>query len=84
MNCIDTRFASDTQDVFDVKVGFNGPFVAPDQIGLVGLGPVKRKAVFLRVDRYRAHAKLARSTHDANGDLATVGDQEAAYRVTQF
>ena len=84
MNCIDTRLTRDAQDVLDVQIGFNGPFVAPDQIGLVGLGPVQREAVFLRIDRYRAHAQLARGTHDANGDLAAVGDQQAAYRVTQF
>ena len=56
-----------------------GLLVPAHEIRLVGLGSMQREAVLLRVDRHGAHAELVRGAHHADGDLAAVGDQQAAY-----
>lgn len=40
-----------------------------------------REAVLLRIDRHGAKAHLGGGTEDANGDLAAVGDEQAADHV---
>ena len=78
MDRVDLRLVRHAQDVGDVEVRFHRPLAATDQVGLVGLAPVQREAVFLRVHRHGAQPELARRAHHANGDLAAVGDQNAA------
>ena len=58
----------------DVQVGIvrRGP---TDAHGLVGGEHVGRAAVSLRVNSHRAIPQETRGTHDADGDLAAVGDQ---------
>ena len=72
------RLARDPQHVPDVEVGLDGPLAAADEIGLVRLGPVQRKAVLLRIDRDRADAEFGGGPHDADRDLAPIRDQQAA------
>ena len=74
----DLRLARDAQDVLDVEIGLDRLLVSAYEIGLVGLRAMEREAVFLRIDRDRAHAELIGGAHDADGDLAPVGDQQAA------
>ena len=78
VNCIGFRFDGDAQDVLDVEVGIHGRLAASDEIGLVGLGTVQRKPVFLRINRDGADSQLAGGAHDANGDFAAIGNQQAA------
>jgi len=78
MNRIHARLARDGEDAGDVEVGLDRPAPGADEVRLVRLGPVQREAVLLRIDRHRSQAELARRPHDADGDLAAVGDQEAA------
>ena len=78
MDRIDLRGLRDADDVVDIEVGLDRRLAGADEIALVRLHPVQREAVFLRVDRDRADAQLGRRAHDADGDLAAVGDQEAA------
>ena len=78
MDRIHLRPACDAQDVGDVQIGLDRPLTRAHQVGLVRLGPVQRKAVFLGVDGDRAQTELVGRPHDANGDLAAVGDQDAA------
>ena len=79
MDRIDLGFARDPQDILDIEIGLDGPLVTADEIGFVRLGPVQGETVLLRIDRHRAQPELVRGSHDANGDLATVGDKNAAY-----
>ncbi len=78
VNGIGLRLDGDAQDVFDVEVGIHGRLAATHQVGLVGLGSMQRKAVFLRVDRDGADAQFVGSAHDANRDFTAIGDEQAA------
>ena len=78
MNGIGLGLDRDAQDVFDVEVGIHGRLAATHQVGLVGLGSMQGKAVFLRVDRDGADAQFVGSAHDADRDFAAIGDEQAA------
>jgi len=75
---IDLRLQRDADHVVDVEVGLDGLPAGPDQIALVGLEAVEREAVFVGEDGHRADAHLGSRAHDADGDLGTVGDEQAA------
>ena len=79
MDRIHTRFPRDSQDVINEEVCFDRPLIAADEIGFVRFGPMQREAIFLRIDRDRTQAELRGGSHDPDGDLATVGDQNTAY-----
>src|SRR5260221_12896844 len=51
-----------------------------DADGLVGGPHMQRLAVRIRIDRDDAKPKAARGTHDAQRDLAAIGDQDGAER----
>ena len=78
MNGINFRVTRDTQNVLNIEIGFDGPFVAPDEIRLVRLRSMQGEAILLRVDRDRPDAQLSGCTHDPYGDFAAIGDQETA------
>ena len=67
----------DAQDVFDVEVGVDRRLAAADQVSLVGLGPVQRKAVLLRIDADVADAQFAGRAHDSDRDFSAIGDEQA-------
>ena len=62
----------------DAEIGLDGTHAAADEIGLVGLEPVQREPVLLGIDRDGPDAELDRGAQRPNGDLAPVGDQDAA------
>ena len=68
----------DAQDVLDVEVGVHRRLAATHQVGLVGLGPMQREAVLLRIDGDGADAEFVGGAHDADGDFSAIGDQQAA------
>jgi hypothetical protein len=78
VNRVDVCLACDANDVLDVEVGLDRPLALADEVSLVCLGPVQREAVLLGIDRHRPHAQLSGSTHDADGDLAAIGNQQGA------
>ena len=78
MNGIGLGLDRDAQDVFDVEVGIHRRLAATHQVGLVGLGPMQRKAILLRIDRDGADTQFVGSAHDANRDFTAIGDQQAA------
>ena len=78
MDGVHLRLARDAHDVRDVEVGLDGRAAGAHEVGFVGLGPVQRETVLLRIDRHRAQAQLGRRPHDTNGDFAAVGDEDAA------
>src|SRR5581483_9100061 len=73
MDGIHAGFACYAQNILDVEVRLDGRPVPTDEIGFVGLGPVQREAILLRIDRDRPYAQLGRGTHDADRDLAAIG-----------
>ena len=78
MDGVGLRLDGDAQDVFDVEVGIHRRLAAAHQVRLVGLGPMQRKAVFLRVDRDGADTQFVGGAHDANRDFTAIGDEQAA------
>jgi len=83
MNCVNIGLACDPQDVLDIEVRFDRPFVASDEVGLVGFGPMERESIFLRIDRNGPDAELVCRPHDSNGDLAAIGHQETTDTVRE-
>jgi hypothetical protein len=63
-------------DLGDRQIGGDRAQPFADAIGLVGLEPVQAQLVFLGEHRHRALAQLVRRPHDADRDLAPVGDQD--------
>jgi len=78
MDGLDPGFVRDAQNVPDIEIRFDRPLAAADEIALIRLGAVQREAVLLRVDGHGPQAELARGPHDTDGDLSTVGDQNAS------
>ncbi len=57
---------------FDRRAAVGGP----DQIGLIGLETVQRKAVFIGIDRDGAEAQFRCRPENADGDFASVGNEQ--------
>ena len=66
----------DSHDLLDREVGGDGSEPLADAVGLVGLEAVEPELVLLGVDRDRAVAELVGGAHDADRDLAAVGDED--------
>ena len=71
-------------DLVDVEVGTHRVTALPDQVRLVGLGPVQRVAVLVREHRDGGDSQLVGGTERADRDLAPVGDQHLAERLAHF
>ena len=69
------RLARDRDDPVDVQVAL-GRRRAAEQVRLAGAGDVRRVAVDLRVDADARDPELFERAHDADRDLAAVGDQD--------
>jgi len=65
-------------DFRDRQIGPDGREPFADPIGLVCLETVQAQLVFLGKDRDGLLAQLVRGPHDADGDLAPVGDKDLA------
>ncbi|MCY1207759.1 hypothetical protein D9M72_193660 [compost metagenome] len=80
MNGVDLCLPGDAQDVVDVEVSRQRLLALADQIALIGLEAMQREAVFLRINRHRAHIHLGGGAHHADRDLGTVGNQQGTDR----
>ncbi len=80
VDTVGARPLDDTQDRVGVEVAL-GRALASEGVGLVGVPDVERISVQLRVDRDRGDPQLAARPHDADGDLAAVGDQDLLQHV---
>ena len=69
------RALGDVEDLLDAQVVLRGRPLA-EVVGLVGALDVQRVAVELGVDGDERDAELLQRAHDADGDLAAVGDQD--------
>jgi hypothetical protein len=70
------RLARDAQHLLDRQIGLHRAEAAPDQVALIRLETVEGVFVLLREDRDRGDAELRRGPHDADRDLAAVGDEQ--------
>ena len=73
---VGARHLRHADDLGDREVGGDRAEAFADAVGLVGLEAVQRELVLLGEDRDRPLAHLVRGAHDADGDLAAVGDQD--------
>ena len=75
---VDVLFTSQFDDRLDVQIASDWLARLADRVRLVGLEPMHREAVFVRVNRDRADAQLVGRAENPNGDLAPVGHQQLA------
>ena len=75
VNGIGTSLLGHPDDLSDVEVSLQRLLPLPHQIALIGLGPVQRKTVLVRIDADGAQPQLGGCTHHADGDLGAVGHQ---------
>ena len=78
MNRVDPLLLGERDDRRDVQVASDRLAGVTDQVRLVGLEPVHRESVFVRIDRDGSDAQLVCRAKDADGDFATVGDEQFA------
>ncbi len=67
----------EVDDLLDVEVGLQRIVILAHLVGLVRLIAVQGVAVFIGVDGDGADLELRSGPHDAYGDLATVGNEDA-------
>ena len=70
-------FAGRVEDAVHTQIAFARERWA-DVFSLIGHAHVLGRAVGIRIDRHRSDAHLARGAHDANGNLAAIGNQDLA------
>ncbi len=73
---VGARHPGDADDLGDREIGRDRPQPLADPVGLVGLEAVQAELVLLGIDRDGALAHLVGRPHDADGDLASVGDED--------
>jgi len=76
VNCVRTRQPCDANDLVDAQIGGNGAHSFANLIGLVRLVAVQAEFVLLGIDRDGLLAEFVCRTHDADCDLAAIGDQD--------
>ena len=77
MHRVGARFDGDAHDVGDIEIGLDRALAVADQVALVGLGPMQREAIFVRMDGDGANAEFRGGTHHANGDFTAIRDEKA-------
>ena len=76
VNGIRARHLGNPDNLGDRQIGPHRRQPFADQIGLIGFESVQRELVFLGIDRDGFLAHFIGRAHDANGNLATVGDKD--------
>ena len=78
MNGIRARQFGHADNLGDAEIGPHRRQAFADAIGLIRLEAVQGKLVFLGIDGDGFFAHFIGGTHDADGNLAPVGDQDFA------
>lgn len=73
---VDAFFFGEGDDAVDIEVSADGAFVFIELVGFVSFEAMGAEAVFVGVDGDRADAEFGGGSHDADGDLGAVGDEE--------
>ena len=76
MDGITIRQVGHAQNLVDIQIGLDGTEVFAYGVAFVGLEAVQRQLVLFGEQADGGDAELRRRPHDADGDLASVGDQE--------
>ena len=66
----------DLDDLLNIKVSVDRPFLRVQLIGLVGLGAEESVFIFLGKDGNRGDTQLVQCTENADGNLAAVGNHD--------
>ena len=77
MNRFRAAAARGLEDAVDPQVAFRGGR-GTDGISLIGVAHMQRFAVGIGKHRHAADIHLAAGTHDAHGNLSTIGNQDFA------
>ena len=80
MDRVGLGVARDPDHLVDREIGLERALAPADPVGLVGLEPVQRELVLLRIDGDRRDAELGRGAEDPDRDLGPVGDEQAMER----
>ena len=78
MDRVDALLLGQLDDRVDVEVAADRLARPAHLVGLVGLEPMRREAVLVRVDRHRPDAQLVCRAEDPDRDLAPVGGHQLA------
>ena len=76
MDRIRAAFFGHADDLGNRQIGLNGAKALTDAIGLIRLKSVQRQLILFGVNGDGAFSHLVCGAHDADGDLASVGDQD--------
>ena len=76
MDRIRARHFGHADNFVDRQIGRDRSHALADAVSFVGLEPVQAKFVFLCKDRHGLFAHLVGGAHDADGNLAPVGDED--------
>lgn len=74
MDRIGARGFGNADDFLDGQIGRNRPHTFADLVGFVSFETVEGQFVLFGVDRYSAFPEFVCRAHNANGNLAAVGD----------
>jgi len=77
MDRVDARAARHADDVVHVEIGVDRGAAGTDRIALVGGEAMPGGSILLGEDRDRPYLQLTGGAHDADGDLAAIGDEQA-------
>ena len=75
VNGVGTRELGDADIFVDLQIGLDRAETLADQIGFVGLEPVKRQLVLLGEDTDGLDAEFIGGAKHPNGDFTAIGDE---------
>ena len=76
MHCVRTRQFRDTNNLINGKISLNRAHAFADAVSLVGLKPMEPQLVLFRKDSDRLFAHFVGCTHNPDGNLAAVCDED--------
>ena len=76
VNRVHTLLFGQRDNAFDIQVGLYRTFALADEVGLVRLEAVQRKAVFFGIDGDGAQAQFVGGAQNANSDFAAIQCKE--------
>ena len=80
MNGVNGLFFGNGNDARNIEIGTDRFAWLAHAIGRIGLEPMQSEAVFMGVNGHRSDAEFVSRPKDANGNFATVGNEQSAER----
>jgi len=63
---------SQSNNTWDIEIGFDGPFSGANFVGFIGFEAMETKAIFVRVNADGVEIELVGRAKNANGNFAAV------------